>query len=63
MYSALIIAAVTFVWGLNTITLPVGTVVVLASGSALETAIGTSNILNVTGDQATISGTAAGVSN
>ncbi len=51
MYAAVVLADVTVTWDHTATVIPAGTTVGLTAGSALETAIGTANLLAVTSDQ------------
>jgi hypothetical protein len=63
MYPALIMNVVTVAWGGVLVTCQPGDVVMVQSGGALESAIGLANIANVAGDQSTLAGASAGISN
>ncbi len=63
MYTGLILSDVMISQDFSEVLVPAGTLIVLESGGALEAQIGLGNIVNVTSDQSTLTGLAAGVSN
>ena len=63
MYTALITASVSLIWGGCPVSWQPGDLVILAPGSALESAIGLGNIVNCTGSDQNVPSLASGASN